>query len=220
MSNNRANYQVSDTNLYQILTTFVSQPLKFLFIFLLFQSSMLIYFIFTVQESHLVLIALTVAAYAVNTLVQLVFPFIDPGVLPKILLHYDEPSKEEIPLDRKSFGESMKYGFSIDRDYTFPIKAHHISLRFCNECLIYRPPRAAHCYICNVCVEKLDHHCPWLGTCIGKRNYRLFLAYVISMGLDLILVLVQTFAFVTGVSFADHAVGYVFNAILSTVKAM
>ena len=51
-------------------------------------------------------------------------------------------------------------------------------IKYCYTCDIYRPPRAIHCGLCHCCIERLDHHCPWLGTCIGKRNYKYFIVFV------------------------------------------
>lgn len=31
-----------------------------------------------------------------------------------------------------------------------------------------------HCRYCDKCVQKFDHHCMWLNTCIGERNYGYF----------------------------------------------
>ena len=38
--------------------------------------------------------------------------------------------------------------------------------------------RASHCKICDNCVEHLDHHCPWIGSCSGRRNYPYFFVFV------------------------------------------
>eukprot|EP00730_Choanoeca_flexa_P014729 TRINITY_DN6544_c0_g1_i1.p2 TRINITY_DN6544_c0_g1~~TRINITY_DN6544_c0_g1_i1.p2 ORF type:complete len:276 (+),score=23.21 TRINITY_DN6544_c0_g1_i1:205-1032(+) len=50
---------------------------------------------------------------------------------------------------------------------------------FCAKCNKPRPPRAHHCSTCKGCVEDLDHHCGWSNTCIGKRNRKYFLLFVL-----------------------------------------
>lgn len=53
------------------------------------------------------------------------------------------------------------------------------TIKRCNKCNVYPPPRAHHCRTCNVCVLRFDHHCPWVSNCVGIRNYRYFYFFLV-----------------------------------------
>ena len=50
---------------------------------------------------------------------------------------------------------------------------------FCPNCLVKNQFRSKHCLVCQCCVEEFDHHCFWVGNCIGKKNYTLFFIFLV-----------------------------------------
>lgn len=40
----------------------------------------------------------------------------------------------------------------------------------CDVCDVYKQLGSRHCRDCNHCVEGADHHCMWVGNCIGRKN--------------------------------------------------
>ena len=55
---------------------------------------------------------------------------------------------------------------------------------FCPFCLVKNKFRSKHCLICQICVDEFDHHCFWVGNCIGKNNYTLFFSFLIFILLN------------------------------------
>jgi len=50
--------------------------------------------------------------------------------------------------------------------------------RWCKRCRKPKPVLAHHCHVCDRCVTRMDHHCPWMANCIGHFNYRYFFNFM------------------------------------------
>uniref|UniRef100_A0A453B854 S-acyltransferase n=1 Tax=Aegilops tauschii subsp. strangulata TaxID=200361 RepID=A0A453B854_AEGTS len=59
--------------------------------------------------------------------------------------------------------------------------------RYCSRCQNGKPPRCHHCSICDRCVLKMDHHCVWVVNCVGARNYKYFLLFLVYTFLETVL---------------------------------
>eukprot|EP00928_Gymnodinium_smaydae_P026676 TRINITY_DN20875_c0_g1_i1.p1 TRINITY_DN20875_c0_g1~~TRINITY_DN20875_c0_g1_i1.p1 ORF type:complete len:479 (-),score=67.28 TRINITY_DN20875_c0_g1_i1:159-1535(-) len=58
--------------------------------------------------------------------------------------------------------------------------------RWCKRCEMYQPLRTKHCHDCGRCVRTHDHHCPWIGTCVGENNRVFFYWYLIFQAAELL----------------------------------
>jgi palmitoyltransferase ZDHHC4 len=67
------------------------------------------------------------------------------------------------------------------RAYPYDYVVYHPYMA-CRTCHFDKPARSKHCSICRACVAKCDHHCIWVNNCLGKENYRWFLALLLSVG--------------------------------------
>ena len=135
-----------------------------IFLFLFFISDFL-----TKKISFLIPLTIVII-YIITVSLLIIVSFCDPG----IILSF--PMKKRIIEDRR---ESKVFQLGYIKNY-----------KYCDTCSIIRPSRSTHCGDCNNCVEKFDHHCPWIGTCVGKRNYKYFYFFLFILNFLICLIII------------------------------
>lgn len=90
---------------------------------------------------------------------------VGPGRAPRI-----EPFDLYGTSEKTSTTEGPPVFFFCDKD-GFPF--------WCTECQSLKAPRTTHLRDMKHCVLRFDHYCVWVGTVIGRDNYRPFLKFVL-----------------------------------------
>ena len=119
--------------------------------------------------------------YLIILFFLIISAFIDPGIIRKFNIAYDNKNKDYNNMRKEA--KIFHLGYIMNYKY-------------CPSCGIIRPNRSTHCSDCNNCVERLDHHCPWIGHCVGKRNYKHFFIFLFFLNILAILLIIVSIIFI------------------------
>ena len=101
-----------------------------------------------------------------------------------------DPNKQTAIDLKKDFNEADNSILEISNQNK---SQESFNLNICHTCNEIRPLRSHHCFICGVCVFKMDHHCPWINNCVGHYNHKyflLFLTWLLILSLSILLLCV------------------------------
>ena len=123
----------------------------------------LLFLLFNSDFLNIIIYIVLIVLYIIIIIMLLIVSFNDAGIIRRF------KSEDNILIARKDI-------------YIFQL-GYIRKYKFCSTCSIMRPTRSTHCSDCNNCVEKFDHHCPWIGNCTGKRNYKFFFIFLVLINI-------------------------------------
>ncbi|KAF4749614.1 hypothetical protein FOZ63_008215, partial [Perkinsus olseni] len=120
----------------------------------------------------------------------------DPGAVPPLEVLSrtgrgpDEAYQREIRDVRGQGSDDDSYALYVntclDLDTAKALSNGH-DVRFCTTCRIYRLDGWSHCSECGYCIREFDHHCAVVNNCIGLRNRRAFVLFVVVCSIYMLL---------------------------------
>lgn len=131
----------------------------------------------TAISQLLTVLLLTCFLRAVNT---------DPGSVPET----EDWKPESLPVKVNQWNghtsrrasQSGKTSKAGEEAKLFNEVKHNGERRFCQKCSMHKPDRCHHCRVCNSCILRMDHHCPWIANCVGFKNHKFFFLLVFYAG--------------------------------------
>ncbi|KAH7069895.1 palmitoyltransferase swf1 [Paraphoma chrysanthemicola] len=91
---------------------------------------------------------------------------------PYLFLYLSAKRNDQTYINTLNHAEQMRH-YPYDRILYYPGNT-------CTTCKFLKPARSKHCSICKTCVSRMDHHCVWVNNCLGRGNYKWFLALLLS----------------------------------------
>lgn len=118
-----------------------------------------------------------------TTASALLSAYTDPGILPRGI----NPRNEITMNGSTDYGPDGPTSYLVYHPHMpeilmgkeITVDGKKVFIKYCCTCELFRPLRASHCSYCDNCVEEYDHHCPWVSNCVGRRNFRYFMHFLI-----------------------------------------